>query len=57
MHTEIWTFFRYSYFNPMEYTVYLIRKKGLVYPMPAWLVKSVKSYFAILVEPPEGVGE
>jgi len=48
MHTYIWNFVTLLIFLPMEYTVYLIRKKGLVYPVPAWLVKSVKSHFAIL---------
>jgi len=37
MYTEIIyvTLLHYKYINPMEYTVDLIRKKGLVYPVPA----------------------
>jgi len=34
----------------MKYTVYFIRKKGLTYSVPAWLVQSVKNHFAILAE-------
>jgi len=40
MHTKYVILLRYKYFNPMKYTVYLIKKKELVYPVPAWLVKS-----------------
>jgi len=49
MHAETCNLLRHTYFNPMEYTVCLIRKKiGLVYPVPAWLFKSSKKHFAML---------
>jgi len=42
------TLLRYKYFNPLEYTVCLIRKKNCS-AVPTGLNKSVKSHFAILL--------
>jgi len=36
-------------FNLMEYTVYLIRKKGMVFPVLARLVKIVKSHLDMML--------